>query len=135
MSADDTTLIDTLRDGAANEQVQMLLDVIERQDREIDALRRRTRRLSKEVQHVRNSVGIDPDGDTDSPHFDRRDQAVLESLAADDPDAVPVKDLRKRYRKLTDIRQDETLKDRVKTLTNYGPFEYKSGSVWHYAPE
>lgn len=67
------------------------------------------------------------------PAFDHRDQAVLDILEQKNPDRVSLQQLRSLYRKATDVRQSETLKERIRFLTTEGPFEHAGGQTWTYS--
>jgi hypothetical protein len=64
--------------------------------------------------------------------FDWRDEAVLELFEEHDPDVVSLNDLRTAYRKVTDVRAGETLRERTRHLTKDGPFEYEGRQSWRY---
>jgi len=56
----------------------------------------------------------------------------LEVLAERNPDCISTSSLQTIYRKVTDVRQGETLKERIRDLTEYGPFEYDGAANWKY---
>lgn len=130
--------INRLGDQADNEAVEDLLEILmhlldenERQYREI-------RRLNDRLKQVERHVGVTQE-DTitvESPHFDSRDESVLAVLAKNNPDKVSLTRLQKLYRRTTDVRNQETLRDRIKDLVEYGPLEKTdTHSVFKYVDE
>ncbi len=64
--------------------------------------------------------------------WDHRDQAVPDALDEAELDRVSLTDLRHAYRSKTDVRDNHTLKERIKHLTREGPFERVKFQVWRY---
>jgi len=125
-------LLENLRDSAPDDEVEQLIDILERERRRRRDLEDTVDQLRREINRLRNSVGLSRDEEIDDPHFDHRDQAVLEVLAERNPDCISTSSLQTIYRKVTDVRQGETLKERIRDLTEYGPFEYDGAANWKY---
>lgn len=68
----------------------------------------------------------------DSPNWDHRDREVLDVLRRENPDTVTLTEFQRLYRQCTDICRKDTLKDRIRFLTTYGPFERERGQTWRY---
>lgn len=117
--------IDELRADASNDQVDDLLDVIEKLAADRDRLAKRCERLEDRLTQVERHVGVVDEDEISatSPRFDKRDRRVLSALAERNPDEVSLKDLQRFYRRTTDIRNSKTLSDRIRVLVEDGPFE------------
>lgn len=127
--------IEALREEAPNEQVEQLLDVIESVYIEAKHADSKADNLNRRVRHLQEYTGATLSEDAEpmmSPEFDHRDEAVLKTLVARNPETVGVKKLQKIYKRRTDVRDKETLRDRVKELTTQGPFEYEGSSKWRF---
>lgn len=101
-----------------------------------ETLRERVDRLEREVATLR--AQIEEDADTASSTLppgasDYRDARVLEALAPGD--TVGPGTLQDLYRDRTDVRDRETLRERIKSLVERGPFEHASRRRWRYVPE
>lgn len=63
---------------------------------------------------------------------DPRDEAVVQAIQVSGEREFSLQELRHLYRAHTDVRNDATLKSRVKNLTQNGPFEYQGSQKWVY---
>lgn len=114
-SADVEAVLETVQ--SLLETQQSLLETIEDQQRRIERL-----------ETLATTFGeIDVQG-VDSPH----DRAVIDAIRAADKREYTIEELRTLYKRHTNIRRPETLKQRVKTLTTQGPFEQISAQRWLY---
>ena len=69
----------------------------------------------------------------DAPtNWDHRDREVLDVLAHENPDTVSLAQFRRLYRQCTDVRREDTMRDRIQHLTTEGPFEYDGHQSWAY---
>lgn len=114
-SVDNEMVLDTVQ--SLLETQQSLLNTIEDQQRRIERLETLATTFGEiEVQGV------------DSPH----DRAVIDAIRSDDKREYSLEELRTLYKRYTNIRRSETLKQRIKTLTTQGPFEQVSAQRWLY---
>jgi hypothetical protein len=114
-SADMEAVLDTVQ--SLLETQQSLLSTIDDQQRRIERL-----------ETLATTFGeIEVEG-VDSPH----DRAVIDAIRAADKREYTIEELRTLYKRHTNIRRSETLKQRVKTLTTQGPFEQMSTQRWLY---
>jgi hypothetical protein len=115
VATDPETLVDTVQ--SLLETQQSLLETIEDQQRRIERL-----------ETLATTFGeIDVQG-VDSPH----DRAVIDAIRAGEKREYSLEELRDLYKQHTNIRRSETLKQRVKTLTEQGPFEQVAAQRWLY---
>lgn len=117
--------IKRLDDQADNEAVDQLVDVLIHLMDENHRHRQRISRLEDRLKQVERHVGVTQEDEltVDSPHFDRRDESVLAVLAEDNPDTVSLQRLQTLYRRTTDVRNKETLRERVRDLVTHGPLQ------------
>lgn len=94
--------------------------------------RDRVAELEARIERIEAALGLDDVAPIADQHFDERDARVLAALRECKPEKVHVRDLRKLYKRKTDIRRRETLSDRVRTLTEHGPFERAGRQKWRY---
>lgn len=114
-AADLETVLDIVQE--LQETQQSLLETIEDQQRRIERLETLATTFGEiEIQGV------------DSPH----DRAVIDAIRAADKREYTLEELRTLYKRHTNIRRSETLKQHVKTLTAQGPFEQVSAQRWIY---
>ncbi|QLK25434.1 hypothetical protein HYG81_15295 [Natrinema zhouii] len=101
-----------------------------------DALEVAQRALSK-VQDLEERVaeleGDDGESVDDDYDYDDRDSAVIEHLVAGE--FVTVSQLRRLYRRHTDIRSDDTLKKRIQGLVAGPDFEIAGVGEIRYDPD
>lgn len=89
--------------------------------------------LDRRLSRVEEALGIDDAAEAVAQqHFDERDARVLQTLKQCDPEIVTVAKLHKLYKRKTDIRQKETLRDRTRTLLEHGPFEKEAYQKYRY---
>lgn len=106
-----------LRDEAPNQQVEDLLDVVQHMHTRINRL----------------ESMADPDFDKPlSYEFDAYDEPVMHALSESDPDTVTMDEFKTLYRRHTDIKNDETIRSRVKSLVKIGPFENERPGRWRF---
>ena len=91
---------------------------------EVSSLRERVAELEDLVAELTD------DAPSTAGYGDSRDQAVIAVL--NPGERVPLKRLQALYRRETDIRNGATLKERVKALTQDGPFERVATQAWRY---
>ncbi|NUC74969.1 hypothetical protein HTZ84_22145 [Haloterrigena sp. SYSU A558-1] len=117
--------VEELADDPANEQVQLLADVLREMHTELCRLEARNRQLNSRLSKLEAVNGLSGDEIdlSDTSATDHRDKKVMKALVADGRERVTIDDLRELYRGHTDIRSAETLKDRIKTLTATDHFE------------
>lgn len=132
----DTERLHELRDAAPNDDVEALVEIIQMQQVRIRDLERTVRSLTETVNSNQARLNVQSDGmsSPDSPHFDSRDQAVMEAIAENQPDTVSVQQFHELYKTHTDARNGSTISERVKTLTEKGPFEEAGSQEWRYEP-
>lgn len=120
--------INQLDEQADNEAVDQLLDILVHLMDENHRHRQRTSRLEDRLKQVERHVGVTQEDEltVDSPHFDRRDESVLAVLAEENPDTVSLQRIQTLYRKTTDVRNKETLRERVRDLVTHGPLQETS---------
>lgn len=126
--------ISELQAEAPNEQVEQLLLVIEELGKRTSRLEERNERLNRRIRSLEKFTGLHDEIDVESimaPKFDHRDKAVLQSLKGRNPEQVTLRDLQDLYKKRTDVRGQDTLRERVKLLIEHGPFEGKR-SPWEF---
>ncbi|WP_455448134.1 hypothetical protein [Natrinema thermotolerans] len=129
-------MISELESDATNEQVGRLTDVLEFMSMELRRLEARNRKLTSMVNDLERRVpegGITADSTTGGTN--PRDQAVLDVLAERGRCKIEVSELKQLYRRHTDIKNARTLDDRVRHLTEDGPFEFVSPALWEYVPD
>lgn len=121
MSLDDEPSVEEtlheLRDEAPNQQVEDLLDLIGHLDARVKRL---------------ESIA---DPELDAPlqaDYDRYDETVLAILQESNDEIVTTNQFKRLYRRHTKLRQDETIVERVKTLTDIGPFEWVDNGKWRF---
>lgn len=135
-SIDD--MLDDLSEAAANDDVERLVRIIRDLHRRNGALETQLSDLRDEYEELYDRVGeleavaAATEVDVGGPYFDRRDRDVLGVLLQQRPERVTSKDLQNLYKKHTDIRQKETLKERVKNLVKRGPFDKIDHAEWRY---
>ncbi|WP_226043319.1 hypothetical protein [Natrinema sp. DC36] len=130
--------ITDLENDAANEQVEALVGLLRQMDTELKRLEARNRQLTtrlKKVEAVNGLSGGEIDlGDVSA--LDHRDEKVVKAIVADGVNVVSLDDLRELYRGHTDVRDPETLKDRIKTLTATDLFKLKThglhSNTWRF---
>lgn len=61
---------------------------------------------------------------------DHRDQSVINAF--EPGDEATVERFQSLYRARTDVKGRRTLRDRIKNLTTYGPFERTGFQQWRY---
>lgn len=101
---------------------------------DVNELRERVEILEQRVSQL-ESVIEDSSSSSESSSSswrDARDAAVLDALDDNGIERVPLGLLRKLYRTRTDVRNPDTMRKRIKNLTEYGPFEYQGNSSWVY---
>lgn len=89
---------------------------------EIEALRERVAELES---HVATGSSTLPPAASDY-----RDARVLEAL--DQGETVPLRKLRELYLDLTDVRESDTLRKRIKTIAESEAFEKTGQQRWKY---
>lgn len=95
----------------------------------VEDLRREVEQLRERVAELESQVG--PGGSALPPAAsDYRDARVLDPLDAGD--TVHLHDLRELYRSRTDIRDDSTLRERIKDLVETEAFEQIGKQRWRY---
>lgn len=94
----------------------------------VDAAHKRIDHLEEELEDARS--GAQSDQFAGSSGFDGRDQAVLEQLQPGQ--RVSASELKQLYRSHTDVRSNQTLKNRIKTLTSAGAFESTGPGAWKF---
>lgn len=130
--------VDELASDPANEQVALLADVLDQMHTELCRLEARNRQLHSRLQKLEAVNGLSGDEVdlSDASVTDHRDKKVMKALVADDRELVTIDDLRELYRGHTDVRSDETLKDRIKTLTATEHFELENrglrSTTWRF---
>lgn len=67
--------------------------------------------------------------------YDRRDVEVLKELDRQGIEVVDSEQLKRLYRKLTDVRRERTAKERVKWLTDTNDFENVAFGRWRWSGE
>lgn len=130
----DETL-EELEAAANDDHVTALLDIIRHQNREIRRLRAADRRHDDRLIRVEANIGLEADdrfSDQLDARFDHRDREVLAAIADDEPETISLRRFQSLYRKLTDVRNPNTMEDRIRHLTNEGPFEFKRNQTWEY---
>lgn len=101
-------------------------DLIESLRQRIDELEERVDELEDEKNDPTNTTS----GGSGVGGADSRDQAVLDQL--NEGDIVSVAGLKKLYQTHTDIRTKNTLKNRVKALTNRPEFDIVAPGKWQF---
>lgn len=76
---------------------------------------------------------LEGQSDSESAGADGRDQAVLDEIS--EGDRVGVAALKQLYRTHTDVRSEQTLKQRVKSLTARDAFVPIGPGAWRYRGE
>lgn len=87
--------------------------------------------LREEIAELRERVEeLESDGASGSitGQFDARDASVIDALTGNEGQTFHVRQLASIYRKETDIRQQGTLKGRVKDLVKTDAFEHEAGA-------
>lgn len=93
----------------------------------------RWQELEERLSRVEEALGIDDAADAiGQQQFDERDARVLRVLKECEPETVTVAKLHELYKRKTDIRQKETLRDRTRTLVEQGPFEKEAYQKYRY---
>lgn len=104
-----------LREETSSEEVEHLLEIISHMDARI-----------KRLESM-----ADPDFDKPlSYDFDGYDEPVMQALAESNPDTVTLDEFKTLYRRHTEIKNDETIRRRVKSLVKIGPFENERPGRW-----
>jgi hypothetical protein len=98
-------------------------------------LQQRVEQLTERVEALEEKLEA-ATGTTSTPSFggpaglDARDSAVVDALDAGD--VLGLKTFRRLYRDRTDIRQSDTVAERVRNLTQTEFFEEAGHSRWRY---
>lgn len=135
---DIRTGIDTIHEDAPNEQVEQLADLLSTMHSELCRLEAKNRQLETRLEKLETVNGLDGEESTLSEvsRLDHRDEKVVKAIVADGRERVSLKELRELYRNHTDIRAEETLRERTRDLTKRGPFEHEqrglNSSVWRF---
>ena len=88
-------------------------------------------RVSELEERVAELEG-ETDTTTEAPEYDARDQAIVENL--EPGQQITVTELRRLYRRHTDIRSEQTLKERTKALLEQPDFDLVDIGVIQYDP-
>ncbi|WP_136690071.1 hypothetical protein [Halorhabdus amylolytica] len=104
-------------------------------DSDVEALRAEVASLHKELAEAKQRITALEDrlenGSTLPPGAaDHRDARVLEAI--EPGDVVQLRTLRSLYEDRTDIRDEETLRERIKDLTRRDAFELVGRQHWQY---
>jgi predicted nuclease with TOPRIM domain len=101
---------------------------------ELEALRPRIDALEAEIDALEDILDTLEERDDRTPGGgDHRDEAVLAALEPDE--AVTVDRFHTLYKRHTDLKRSDTIRDRVETLVTGPDFERCGSRVWAYRPE
>ncbi|WP_247005120.1 DUF1664 domain-containing protein [Halosolutus gelatinilyticus] len=95
----------SIRDGAANEQVEELADLLETMVSELCRLEARNRLLTTRLHRVETINGLSGDEIdlSDASTLDHRDEKVVKAIVADGRKRLTLSDLHELYRGHTDV--------------------------------
>lgn len=127
--------IESLRDDIANEDVEELLDILEAVHTESQDAHATVTAVDDRLTQVEAVTGVNADmdiADLMNPQFDYRDAAVLRAIRARNPEQLSAAEIQKLYVQQTDIREQVTLRSRIKELVERGPFENVEGTTWRF---
>lgn len=117
--------------GASLGDVEHRVEELEAENQELRAL---VEALHTKINHLEDQIDTDggATGGGSGATVDHYDKAVLETLDAQAPLAVTTPALQKLYRSQTTLRNNKTIKRRVRTLTDHDAFELLDTGRWHY---
>ena len=124
MSADSEPSIaervERLQTDAANEQVEMLLEIIEGLHTELQATRSELTSTQAELHNLKRDLRETGPSDSFDPEMtlDHRDEAIVKRLEREDDDEFS-------------LSQRETIRKRLKRITRNGPLRLED-QTWHY---
>ena len=92
---------------------------------EVRELRARVRKLESTIEELQSSGGT-------HGQFDHHDAAVLDVLADHQGTTIDRTNLKKLYRKTTNLRRSKTIHNRVTDLVASDLFESAGSNVWRF---
>lgn len=129
---DVAATLDELETEAANEQVEALLGVVRSLYENQQTIASNQREINERVERLELLATSFGTIDEIEGVEDQRDKAVLKAIQARDQEEFSLRDFRQLYKAHTDVRKDETLRDRIRNLTQNGPFETCGRQKWLY---
>lgn len=126
-------MVDELAESADTPEVELLVQLLREEIRRSQWLERRVESHADRLTRLEAATGVNtPEPTWEQPAFDNRDQRVLRTITERDSNVLSVKDIHALYRKRTDIRNSQTLRDRTQTLVEEGPFEQAGQQKWRW---
>lgn len=125
--------VERLRDDAANESVAELLAIVDELHDELVVTKSELASTQAELHNLKRDLretGPSDSHDIDMT-LDRRDEAIVRRLEREDSDTFSLSQMQSIVREETDICQKDTVRRRLKRVTQNGPLR-REGQTWHY---
>jgi|GEM_PF-1120068 len=127
----DTTNITA---AEALETAQRALERVTEVEAQLDEAERELEAMQAQLPGIEARVdALEEQDEQTVERGDHRDQAVLDVL--EPGEAVTVRRFRTLYRRHTDLKNSDTISERIRTFTSGPEFEPCGNRVWQYRPE